>query len=1189
MPSPGQTFYGSLSAWMSGGGSAGASLSTVGMSAGTGARPKVTVSYAEAYTQQVISSTIGQPISISRGSRLVKGQLLWSSSIKQQTKTTTTTFPDPGHSWWNTDTGQSQGTVPDPISNIETTRLYVDCAIGFGQVLNPEVNARILELRAGNVRLYSSGAGGTASLKSMGFRLYSGTETQLPDKLLEKYLGVGNVPAYRGEMYVVFEQLDLLAFGGAFPDLYALISDGAPSDEFPFNELVPAGGEGFRGNGAMFDPETRAAYWLSGSGEHLYQINTVSKSIVGSIPLETAIGGFQSNVALAEWVGLFFGTDGSPLNVVPIYAVSLDTGRVLHTFGFTAPSSTANTNSRFATSQFMVAQIVNVGAGQPPITFLVCSGIFNNLGLLSWKAQGVDAGFKYQGHANGTPDMYTGCRGPVLEKNSFVYLAGGSKVWQVTLNVALLNRQSDVGDIPFPLKADGSYDATAWIDTAYGSIIAVHYFERDDSIIVFCTGTGSDPDKVFCFDRLTKGLVWQTEVTHAGSNISTTRWLSNIEFGYISWTAVGEIYSINCRTGEFSGSEGSLGVVGVNNDSDYFFDFDSGAFFAYGSDHSLGYINGSSTLGQRIALSDVLAELSAFVDLTEDEYSIDPRITDEVDGFILQGALNVDYLQLVRTIGQAFSFTVTEAGNGVRMVKQMVVDGAEDVTASLTEADLATQRDTDFPRNSGDPFADASVVSTRTPDYNIVDYIDIEYTDSLYDYTPNSAMRARAKLPSEVRRKGKDLNINIIPIIMKTGEASTLAANLLYQNLSKRLSHSFRLKAKHSRLEPGDVLDLPAADHTIRCKLEQMTYHHDFSISVVAADYLNSDDSMLNDGQTPIVPPTPAVEDNRSQFIPIDMPALFSDDYIAGNRVSIYFALGGLGQAGWRGASVLRSPDGGLYERIGQTSVESYWGRVTTPLNDPGGSVFGADETSVMTFKLFAGDPEFLETVDSASWYAGGFLAIVGLPGKWELISIREFDYDASTKLFTVRGILRGLRDTYMNAGQRRAGEYIIFPQMGEGLGRIVEAPELLDEIVYYKGVGRDINSFKARAYRTLLHGEAERPMSVVGVHIVEEMDTDLVFTWHPQDPANIGLSDGIDYDHQTFPDNYRVDILDGPGGAVMRTVNVTDARTWTYSAANQATDGLTAGAVNRLWFLITHISAVYGDGRTFERSRYVE
>lgn len=47
-----------------------------------------------------------------------------------------------------------------------------------------------------------------SSTKSAGFKVYLGSETQLPDPTLEATLGVGNVPGYRGTAYVVFDHMD---------------------------------------------------------------------------------------------------------------------------------------------------------------------------------------------------------------------------------------------------------------------------------------------------------------------------------------------------------------------------------------------------------------------------------------------------------------------------------------------------------------------------------------------------------------------------------------------------------------------------------------------------------------------------------------------------------------------------------------------------------------------------------------------------------------------------------------------------------------------------------------------------------------------------------------------------------------------------------------------------------------------
>ena len=49
--------------------------------------------------------------------------------------------------------------------------------------------------------------------------IYTGTATQTPDAFMQSILGSGNVPAYRGLAYVVFENLQLANFGNRLPNL----------------------------------------------------------------------------------------------------------------------------------------------------------------------------------------------------------------------------------------------------------------------------------------------------------------------------------------------------------------------------------------------------------------------------------------------------------------------------------------------------------------------------------------------------------------------------------------------------------------------------------------------------------------------------------------------------------------------------------------------------------------------------------------------------------------------------------------------------------------------------------------------------------------------------------------------------------------------------------------------------------
>ena len=51
------------------------------------------------------------------------------------------------------------------------------------------------------------------------WRLYTGTDTQQPDALIEAKQGAGNATAYRGLAYVVFENMALADFGNRIPQL----------------------------------------------------------------------------------------------------------------------------------------------------------------------------------------------------------------------------------------------------------------------------------------------------------------------------------------------------------------------------------------------------------------------------------------------------------------------------------------------------------------------------------------------------------------------------------------------------------------------------------------------------------------------------------------------------------------------------------------------------------------------------------------------------------------------------------------------------------------------------------------------------------------------------------------------------------------------------------------------------------
>ena len=59
--------------------------------------------------------------------------------------------------------------------------------------------------------------GNEISTQDLSLRVYTGSETQLPDPLLEAIEGSGKAPAYRGLAYIVIEDLELTSYGNRVP------------------------------------------------------------------------------------------------------------------------------------------------------------------------------------------------------------------------------------------------------------------------------------------------------------------------------------------------------------------------------------------------------------------------------------------------------------------------------------------------------------------------------------------------------------------------------------------------------------------------------------------------------------------------------------------------------------------------------------------------------------------------------------------------------------------------------------------------------------------------------------------------------------------------------------------------------------------------------------------------------------
>ena len=168
-----------------------------------------------------------------------------------------------------THSGGGKGGALGPQSKSIEYRYYASFAVALSE---GEI--------AGIGRVWADGA--ELDLSTVTYRLYTGSETQAPDSLIEANEGAGNAPAYRGIAYIVFERLALANFGNRIPQL-----------SFEVHRAVDP-----------FEARVRAVTLIPGAGEFVYAPEPVTRKVGAatnvSENVHTRQGGSDWSVALDQ-------------------------------------------------------------------------------------------------------------------------------------------------------------------------------------------------------------------------------------------------------------------------------------------------------------------------------------------------------------------------------------------------------------------------------------------------------------------------------------------------------------------------------------------------------------------------------------------------------------------------------------------------------------------------------------------------------------------------------------------------------------------------------------------------------------------------------------------------------------------------------------------------------------------------
>lgn len=162
----------------------------------------------------VQSSSYGTTIPLIFGRVKVAGAFIWARPLEEYTKVSTTSDGKGG-------------------SGVKTETTEYKYRANFAIYLGEGPNEMVHRIWANGTLIFEDGkympTNTTTALNLNGtmpdegvdiapnIRLYFGTETQLPDPIIESYEGIGEVPAHRGLTYLRFTDFELEPYGNSMP------------------------------------------------------------------------------------------------------------------------------------------------------------------------------------------------------------------------------------------------------------------------------------------------------------------------------------------------------------------------------------------------------------------------------------------------------------------------------------------------------------------------------------------------------------------------------------------------------------------------------------------------------------------------------------------------------------------------------------------------------------------------------------------------------------------------------------------------------------------------------------------------------------------------------------------------------------------------------------------------------------
>ncbi|MGY6570117.1 MAG: phage tail protein [Salinarimonas sp.] len=1105
----------------------------------------------------VSSSAYGASIPIGYGTLRMAGNMIWSSGIREQQNVTRTRSGGKGGGGRNTQTSISYSS-------------FASFALSFGEGPAEDV----LRIWADGKLIYDkTGSSPNVAKPNLRFRFHGGGESQLPDPLIEAHVGAGRAPAHRGLCMIVFEDLALADFGNRIPNITAEITyRRAAQQPYQVLEFITTGEGGSFGSYQISDLAVDLrrgyGYFLSSSsnaedaGIRRFNLRTMAEdrqARMTSVTITTP-NNFPGTLFCGEDGHLYL-TVGSG-NSRPIIRVEPNALREVSRFGFSSGGLTNATN-RFVATSWM--GMISAYGPSGRVDFLACGSIFNDVGLL--RADTMD--YVWGANQTVTEARVRGVIGGAVGE-------GFGEGW--ILGSGTSTNHTSLGLYRIRVSAQARHDGTSGQSpgVTFEKVATFSVADIESGATGFNGSAGA-----LTYDATDDSVIFQVRMSHGGSagKIYTIKWRADT--GIVWRTSVPSMIN---REGPFFGQSRLLGqrwtlmrgtrVIQLDTargaivlDETWPANIGEGGAQVYDAVTDTHLVRGSSGWarlflnrggGEGETLSSIVADLCARAGLGLADIDV-AELGASVPGYVIGRQATVR--GAIEPLAQAFFFDATESDDTLRFRNRGRAPVATIPAEYLVPLDNQT----------GESWRER-----RTQEVELPERVSVVYMDRDADYSQGTQSEKRTSLPLPTMHSRNQVSLELALAINAT-TAKRIAAKTLYSAWIERSAYEAELPADWLRLDPTDVVDVVfATGSTFRTRITRLDVGADFSlalkgVSETAATYVSS---VIADGGSGR--PAQVVGANAAtRLILPDLPLLRDVDDAGGAGSRLYYLMAGFGGPGWTGAALYRSADGSAWAQVGRALSEAAWGATANALGAPR-SPFGTDEDNSLTVFMTTGG-ERLESVTQEALVNGANAALVlKANGEPEIIQFRDVTLNPDGS-YTLTGLLRGRRGTDVFVGGHAAGE----------LFALID-PDDVETLVTALGDLGLPRSWRAVGFGTLFEdaetlvqshaGRDLKPYAPWNVRAVKTgSPANITLSWIRRTRIGGELKDGAGIvPLGEASESYEVDILDGPGGVVFRTLTSTSPSV-VYANADILAD---FGAVPTALSVAVHqISAVAGRG----------